>query len=300
MATESNACAITVCTWNVQYSRICTAPDTKFPQFQWRARRPIAMMFLAELATMADVLMLQEVRSENLAEITALLTSPIGITTGPPPFRVFTQQYGKRADSNGCRDFLVLAVRTPGPAVHVRPPGTDEQVKALECALLMRVGDTVFGSVHFPMDKYERMHTAQALGAVLGSLPQETQIVLAGDYNAFPDDGAAVQLQTLHATAGLHDATQFLVRNSDGRRATSTFRPYPFDCVPALPDQDKLDYVCVRRCVAESAVCIDDMPTACRYGGRSYGPSDHFPVLVTLRTLAATAAVAECTADSKQ
>lgn len=262
--------------WNLQHSQGCQQRgDTgDYAAFQWKHRRQAALALLRKQTCTADVVTLTEIRRYNCDDIRAVL-----METMDNPY-VWASPYGGRKGPSGeddDRDLLVVAIRCHATAPAQVETGTEHALAVLVPDLKGRA--TLVVAMHFPIREEHRLDVAQCIGAKLQTAAYHADsVVIAGDMNAFPDAGGHLQMHTMMAPLRVLDATQFLKRNSDGRRAHSTFRPYPYDSVPALDDPDKLDYVLSHGLVPTEAVVIDDQPVCC---APDYGPSDHMPVLVT-------------------
>lgn len=266
----------TVASINIQHSTVCEARGTEgnYAGLCWANRRRAALALLRNVAQSSDVVMLQEIRAYNIADIVEAVRSSM---TGPSFY--YDCPYGTRVNAeDNSRDNLVIIVRAD-PADFVR--------LEFECGSAMVLGafnhkkGELFCTTHFPLGEQARLEMASLVGAKLAAHPA-AKVILGGDFNAFPDASGHRQMQTLMGLGRLMDSTQFLRQHSDGRRATVTFRPYPYDKVPAVPEPDKLDYILTRGVVPTSAVCMDDMETCYQHAGVNYGPTDHYPLIVTV------------------
>lgn len=287
---QAPADGVAIATWNVQHAQSCT-PTGGYPQFMWRppreaspddvvggGRASAAAATIRALGASCHTMLLQEVRSYNIQDI----LEQFDFGGSPAQTHVAKCEYGRRVGPDGTRDMALII--TDGT---VQCTLEDSSYGLLAHVTVGR-RELILGSVHFPLARDERFKAARALAHNIASLEASVgkridAVAIGGDFNAFPDDGGREQMHELCARARLLDATQFLVRGSDGRRAYSTYRPYPWDRPPLLADPDKLDYVCTRGLVPVLAACMDDMQTACRHGASAYGPSDHFPVVMVAR-----------------
>ena len=259
---------------NLQHSTGCEASGAEgnHAGLRWVERRETALALIGEIARTSDVVMLQEIRSYNMDEVVGVIRSNMA----GPSFYSFCQ-YGTRINTKtGTRDNLVIVVR--GDPNEFERVEIDYSPTMVLGAFNHKTGE-LFCTTHFPLDEKSRLDVASAVGKKLGRHPA-TKVFFGGDFNAFPDAKGHEQMQTLMARGGLMDSTQFLQQRSDGRRAHVTFRPYPYDKVPSVPEPDKLDYILTRGVVPERAYCIDDMPTCYQYADINYGPTDHYPVIL--------------------
>lgn len=263
---------------NLFHSTQCEAngPAGEYSALTWASRRETALAMLSDLAKDSDVVMVQEVRAFNQYEVVDTLRKAMGGTA----FSCWCE-YGKRVDPvNNTRDLLVIVARGE-PSEFSQFTVTHESGSAMLCAQDRATGG-LYCTTHFPLRSVDRAEFATLLGEYLSNLDFAPRFVfLGGDFNAFPDDFGHTQMQLLMARGGLMDATQFLRRRSDGKRAQVTFRPYPFDKPPVVDEPDKIDYILTRGIVAVEALCADDLPVCYTHtDGQRYGPTDHYPLIV--------------------
>lgn len=264
---------------NIQHSTTCEASGAEgnHAGLRWANRRPAVLALLRDIAQTSDVVMLQEIRAYNIADVVEAVQSSMA---GPSFY--YECPYGTRVNAeDGSRDNLVVVVcADPGDFVRVE----FEYGSAMVLGAFNHKTGELFCTTHFPLGEQARLEMATLVGAKLGAHPA-TKVFLGGDFNAFPDASGHWQMQTLMGLGRLMDSTQFLRQRSNGRRATVTFRPYPYDKAPAIPEPDKLDYMLTRGVVPTSAVCVDDMGTCYQHDGVGYGPTDHYPLIVRARYL---------------
>lgn len=267
-------------TINTHHSTYCenAGREGNHPGLMWSERQAAAETLLADICTNADAVALQEVRAHNRDAVVSAVKKAMG---GDQLF-VAEHEYGRRFnDADGTRDLLVLVVRGTKDdyARHTLSDGTNTVL-----GLYNRHTQVLVATTHFPLPTQHRLEFANRIGAWLAGFECK-RVVLGGDMNAFPDAQGHEQVQSILSQAGMMDATQFLHHRSDGRRATTTFVPYPFDKVPELDDPDKLDYVLTRGMLLVDAAAVDDMPQCYTFEGRSYGPTDHLPLVVRLKII---------------
>lgn len=218
-------------TFNVCYSRKASG-ESQFTAFAQHTRL-WRLLTLIESAR-ADVVFLQEVHAD-LAQV----------------FRQFLidRRYSVLLQPHGGRDFacvLLVAFRAnavqqlllrnaPIDTVTTGTVGHFFRGQYGPYAQLVQLGaaeETVlFVNSHLPMHLDGRLHVtadiARTTAAFLKTHPRG-RVLVAGDMNTFPDDGGAVQLQTLETVGRLQHVPSVIVDESNAR-VTQSFTSYPFD-----------------------------------------------------------------------
>jgi endonuclease/exonuclease/phosphatase family metal-dependent hydrolase len=128
--------------------------------------------------------------------------------------------------------------------------------------------DFVVVNTHFDHEVEESRQKSAALVAErIGKIGKETPVILTGDFNT--PAGKSVSYETLTAGGGLTDT--WLA--AKGKR-TRSFNGFAF---PAPEEGERIDWILLRGPVEALEVSIDDWSKEGQY------PSDHFPVVATLR-----------------
>jgi len=256
-----NKTTIKVATYNVNYSRFAHSSD-QFRAFRWENRVDDVCALVKELD--ADVLLIQEV-----------------VTDCADDFESRFPEYDWCLVPNNSRG----GVATVGVGCKKEMGATFFSVdfakygELNQKVVFARCGDTLYCSVHFPMQKEGRRSMAESFEKEM-ELHDHTRLVIGGDFNSFPNCYGYAQIPRMNYSCGTYSASEFAVRESDSKYATASFESYPYDAVPpeALAMVGKLDHILVKGFETLEAVVYDR-----KVDRRTYSPSDHYPVMVTLK-----------------
>ncbi len=130
--------------------------------------------------------------------------------------------------------------------------------------------DFILINTHFDHEvEIARQKSAELVVERLASWNKEIPIVLTGDFNT--PAGGSVSYKTLTEKGSFIDA--FLAAAKKGKR-TQSFNGFVH---PAPVEGPRIDWILIRGGIQAQEVTIDDWSK-----GKQY-PSDHFPVVATLR-----------------
>ncbi len=253
---------IKVATYNANYSRRATEP--LYGAYQWEQRCEGIYELIEEID--ADVLLIQEIHGDYLDAFKARLSAYQWH---------FVYQNSRGGICNigiGCKHEKVMF----GHYDFSHHDGGNEVV------VFAQIEDTLYASIHFPMKQECRESMARCFDAALkcqSITPSWSKLVIGGDFNSFPKNYGYTEMPLMNSVCGTYSATEFAVNDSDGEYATSSFEPYPYDCVPpsGLKAVGKLDHILVKGYETLSATVYDT-----HLPHRNIAPSDHFPVVVEL------------------
>lgn len=138
-------------------------------------------------------------------------------------------------------------------------------------------------NVHAPVSDTGRADLASAL-AEHTKRSTTRGLVIAGDFNSFPDRDGAAQMEEICMSTGCANLTLGARNVSNDNVALRSFEPYPFDHVPpeAREVPGKLDHVLARgwKVAEETRPRVDD--TLSKLIG--FNPSDHMMLFVELES----------------
>jgi len=245
-----------VVTYNVNHSR---RAEGAYAAFSWESRRDDVVALLRSLE--ADILMIQEIPC-------------VEVEWFESQFPQHHWSHKNEPGRGGAFTAMATGVRT-NISEHFgkfgeRPDSLCVYWPATNCGIV---------NVHLPMETSERSTAANNIVFVKTANTQIKKWIVAGDFNAFPDQGGSEMMLQLNAELGTYSGSEFARSRVTGELATKTFRPYPYDYVPetALAMAGKLDHVLVKGFVTKSAL-VDDSPRP----KHNWTPSDHFPVVLDL------------------
>jgi endonuclease/exonuclease/phosphatase family metal-dependent hydrolase len=143
-------------------------------------------------------------------------------------------------------------------------------------------------NTHFLLDEASKERSAANLGQMIAhdAAFAGSAIVLAGDFNFFPDLDGPKQRSLLLEASGMRDlGASGALLSTNGQRVDGTFVGYGHDNMKAPDGQvgSRLDHIFVKKIESESDLVLIDKtmrdiepPTL---STRDY-PSDHFPIKV--------------------
>jgi len=152
--------------------------------------------------------------------------------------------------------------------------------KSAEKALGIIIDKTAIVNVHFPMTTEGRFAMAEHFTECFPKDSTFTKIIIAGDFNSFPDLRGAEQMEIIKKMTG----TEIVSDNAKSMKtfgfALKSFYPYPYDEVPeeTLKIPGKLDHILVKGYTCHEIYVLDDE----KVEGKDFAPSDHFPIYAIL------------------
>lgn len=245
-----------IVTYNVNHSRRAEGP---YAAFGWDARKEDVVSLLREID--ADIVMIQEIPCGEVEWFVGQFPDHLWANKNEP-------------GRGGNFTALATGVRKP-LAEKINPFG---QFSAALCLYWPEMNCAIV-NVHFPMEESGRQQASDSLTFVKKVNPQIGNWIVAGDFNAFPDQAGGDFMLRLNATLGTYSASEFARSRVSGKLAGKTFMPYPYDYVPesALAMDGKLDHILVKGMYVHAAIVEDRLRPK-----HNWTPSDHFPVVVTI------------------
>lgn len=253
-------------TYNVNYSRRATG---EYSQYSWENRSEAVYQLIQ--GSHSNIVFLQEILTQNREEVEKNLSDYQW------HFESTNAREGVCCNGIGIKkDFL------PDLEQQKFSYNFNQFEKSAEKVLGLTIGDLCLLNVHCPMEEKGRMAMAANLNH---SLPSDKayRVIIAGDFNSFPDCNGAEQVETLQKVTETVRISDFAISESSGEIATRSFKAYPYDIVPeeALKMPGKLDHIFVRgiKIVDQTTPTVLDGRTV---EGKDISPSDHYPIIASL------------------
>ena len=134
--------------------------------------------------------------------------------------------------------------------------------------IINQCGPYTFVNCHFPTGYDERMKCTEHLATQLNTF--DTNIIMAGDMNTFPDAGGFEQVALIqNKCRGIREATHIIISATDHtKRVLKTFEPWEGDSVPENIIPYHLDHIFVQANIVHTIpICHEIYPI-----------SDHMPI----------------------
>lgn len=252
-------------TYNVNYSRRAV---NEYSQYSWENRRnDIYKLIQKENPT---IIFLQEILTKNQQEVQTNLSDHQW------HFESINSRDGLCCNGIGIKNaFSTEEERKKFSYNFNKFEPTAEKVLGLI------IGDLCLLNVHFPMEEKGRMSMASNLDQCF-PLDRVYRVILAGDFNAFPDCKGPEQLETIQKVTQTERISDQAISEFSGEIATRSFKAYPYDIVPdeALKMPGKLDHIFVKglRIAGDTTPLVLDARSV---EGKDFSPSDHYPITAT-------------------
>lgn len=253
-------------TYNVNYSRRATG---EYELYSWENRRESVYKLIQN--SNSTIIFLQEILTQNKEEVQTNLSD----------YEWFFEPTNSR---NGvcCNGIGIKKNFLPDLERQKFSYNFDQFDKTAETVLGLVIGDLCLLNVHYPMEEKGRMTMAANMNQCLPS-DKTYRILIAGDFNSFPDGRGAEQLEIIQNTTETVRISDLAISESSGEIATRSFKAYPYDSVPeeALKMHGKLDHIFVKGLVLadQTTPIVLDARTV---EGTDISPSDHYPIVASL------------------
>ena len=253
-------------TYNVNYSRRATG---EYSQYSWDNRREAVYQLIQ--SSHSNIVFLQEILTQNREEVQKNLCD----------YQWHFESTNSR-DGVCCNGIGIKKDFFPHLKQEKFSYNFNKFEQSAEKVLGIIIGDLFLLNVHCPMEEKGRMVMAANLDQ---SLPSDKvyRVIIAGDFNSFPDCKGVEQLETIKKVTETVRISDCAISETSEEIATRSFKPYPYDKVPekALKMPGKLDHIFVKKIkVADKTVpSVLDGRTI---EGKGFPPSDHYPIVASL------------------
>lgn len=253
-------------TYNVNYSR--RAID-EYVQYSWENRRNDVYKLIKGVGP--TIIFLQEILTKNTEEVQTHLSD----------YQWHFETTNSR-DGVCCNGIGIKLSFQPDVEQQKFSYNFNKIEKTAEKVLGLVIGDLCLINVHFPMEEKGRLAMAANLQECLSS-DKSYRIIIAGDFNSFPDCKGPEQIETIRKVTETTRISDLALSETSKEIATRSFKPYPYDFVPqeALEMPGKLDHIFVKgfRITDETTPLVLDLT---KVEGWDFTPSDHYPIKATL------------------
>jgi len=257
-------------TYNVNYSRRAVM---EFEEYSWENRRGSVYGELAKIVpetqSKADIIFLQEILSQNMQEVETSLAD----------YKWHFEATNAR-DGVCCNGIGIKKGILPEQAQQKFVFNFNAYEKTAEKVLGLLIGDMCLVNVHFPMEEQGRMAMAEHFSACLPK-DREYRLIIAGNFNAFPDAKGTEQIKLLCKVTGTIAVSDLAISEVSKNIATRSFKAYPYDKVPetALALPGKLDHVLIKglQVATGTGPIVMDAATV---PNKTFSPSDHYPIRI--------------------
>lgn len=245
--------------YNICFSRRAVG---EFSKYNWNNRKDEILEII--IKKNASIVCLQEVHESYIDHIESNLNAEM------PHYRFVKAPYLKK---EGVNIYLMIIYdnikfQLLRSNIHQLSAINDKCLDYLSIKLRDSMSSKLLevSCVHVPMSLEARLTTMRLIAENVNDSKIEN-VIVTGDFNAFPDELGYEQIILFKQKAKLIDATQFLY-NTAGERVEKTFDPYPYDKFEKKTEnQNKLDYIFTKGKI-ETLNPLTEMTRA----------SDHYPV----------------------
>lgn len=255
--------SIVFLTYNVNYSR--RAVD-EYAEYGWENRSSDVYKVITNANP--TVIFLQEVLSSNMEEVKTNLSQWDWY------FEPTNSRNGVCCNAIGIKPSFMDGIKRKKFSYNF-----SELEKTAEKVMGLVIDDICLVNVHCPMTQEGRFAMANHFDECIPK-DREYRLIIAGDFNSFPDCYGPEQLEIVSVVTGTVRVSDEALSEVTGEIAIRSFKPYPYDVVPeeALKMAGKLDHIFINGFQAMNPVVIDS-PTV---QGKNFSPSDHYPLRVSL------------------
>lgn len=253
-------------TYNVNYSRRAM---NEYAEYSWENRKSSLYNLIEEISP--NILFLQEILTKNKEEVQKNLSDYQW------HFEPINSRGGLCCNGIGVKNTFLRNVKQQKFSYNF-----DKFEKTAEKVLGLIIGDLCLLNVHFPINEQSRMAMASNFHRCL-PLSKTYKIIIAGDFNAFPDCRGQELLESLQKVTNTVCISDLALSESSREIATRSFKAYPYDVVPesALALPGKLDHIFVKgfKIADKTTLLVLDSR---KVVGKSFSPSDHYPIICNL------------------
>lgn len=253
-------------TYNINYSR--RAVGEVYGQYSWENRRSDVYKLIG---SDKSIVFLQEILTKNMGDVETSLSD-------------YQWHFEPTNARNGvcCNGIGINKAFMPGVEQKKFAYNFNQFDKTAEKVMGVTLGNICLLNAHFPMEESGRMAMAENFDRCLPS-DKEYRLIIAGDFNAFPDCKGPEQIETIRKVTGTVRISDYALSESTGEIATRSFEAYPYDEVPeeALKLIGKLDHIYLKgfKVVEGTTPLVLD---ARKVAGKDFSPSDLYPIIITL------------------
>ena len=259
--------AINFMTYNINYSRRAVE---EYAQYSWENRRGDVYKLIQ--STESDVIFLQEVLSKNQDEVQASLSE----------HKWYFEPTNSR-DGVCCNGIGIKRSFLPQEEPREFSFNFNRFEKSAEKVMGVLIGDLCLLNAHCPMEEKGRMAMASNFNHCLPN-DREYRVIIAGDFNSFPDVRGQEQVETISTVTGAVRVSDLAIAESSKELAIRSFKAYPYDVVPegALKLAGKLDHIFVKglKLADKTTPIVLDAKIV---EGMDFAPSDHYPIKAVLQ-----------------